>query len=510
MKIMKRFCLCLAAVLALSACSPKPETSVTPHQLLTAMLTAADYDEATMSVYNADDMEVFFGVTGENALGFAGRYKGADKLVVVIAANGKSAEVRAALTAALKGITDNALAYPEQQKRADAAVLCEKNGVFALSVLGENNDKPYQAFDDVLSGKTPPPAEPQVDTTSVSVAEESSDVTNASPVVTTTAADTSAFVDTEETNVTTPDDSDGVYLNDTGVLLVREADGNWRGISVFGGGTKQSYIAAMTTLRAALPSDVNLWSMLCPLSGEWFTPPNFTGYGVSQTDKVNAVNAATEEAGVLSVNVPAELANHTGENIYLRTDHHWSALGAYYGAKAFAKAAGLPFADLNDSNFTTVTREGFVGTMWNFTGKDSRIANSAEPFVYYKPIKTKYTTEYFDTSFNFQYETSLFVEGQDLPNSYSIVMGGDNKIVKIKTDVGNGRKLMIFKDSYGNATVPFLLGSFDEIVVCDLRYFDLNALQFINEQGTTDVAIIQNIQMAMNPANARLVERLAE
>lgn len=37
-------------------------------------------------------------------------------------------------------------------------------------------------------------------------------------------------------------------------------------------------------------------------------------------------------------------------------------------------------------------------------------------------------------------------------------MGGDAKIVKVSTNAGTGRKLAIFKDSYGNALPPYLMG----------------------------------------------------
>ena len=71
--------------------------------------------------------------------------------------------------------------------------------------------------------------------------------------------------------------------------------------------------------------------------------------------------------------------------------------------------------------------------------------------------------------------------------SYSTFMGGDNKIVRIETDVDNDRTLLIFKDSYGNAEIPFYFGSFKNIIVCDMRYFDLDPIKFIEEMEVTDL-----------------------
>ena len=53
--------------------------------------------------------------------------------------------------------------------------------------------------------------------------------------------------------------------------------------------------------------------------------------------------AAKLNSGIQSVNVVDVMKKHTEENIYLRTDHHWQPLGAYYAARTFAEAAGVPF-----------------------------------------------------------------------------------------------------------------------------------------------------------------------
>ena len=68
-----------------------------------------------------------------------------------------------------------------------------------------------------------------------------------------------------------------------------------------------------------------------------------------------------------------------------------------------------------------------------------------------------------------------------------MVFGADSRIAHVHTDCGNGRTLVIFKDSYGNALLPMLTGSFENIYLCDIRYFDRNAVDFIKEVGATDL-----------------------
>ena len=71
-------------------------------------------------------------------------------------------------------------------------------------------------------------------------------------------------------------------------------------------------------------------------------------------------------------------------------------------------------------------------------------------------------------------------------------MGGDEEIVHVETDAPNERTLFIIKDSYGNALVPFLTGSYKNIFVVDMRYFNLNIIQFMQEHNATDLLFAMN------------------
>ena len=75
----------------------------------------------------------------------------------------------------------------------------------------------------------------------------------------------------------------------------------------------------------------------------------------------------------------------------------------------------------------------------------------------------------------------------DVANSYLMFMGADSLVTKIDTSVDNDRILLLIKDSYGNAEVPFYTSSFEHILVVDMRYFNRNLVNFIKEMGVTDV-----------------------
>lgn len=291
-------------------------------------------------------------------------------------------------------------------------------------------------------------------------------------------SDKGSDTDTEKTKPKGQEIADGVYTNGSIVVYM---DGHYRAMSMYGGGSGEVYAAALNNFANDLPG-VRLYSMVAPTASEFYTPKNFSDYNASQEDDIVSINSMLNN--VKGINICPELSKHVDEEIYTRTDHHWMSLGAYYAAQIFAKEAGVPFPDL--SKYEKVSVEGYVGTMYSFTDNNGDLLNDPEDFVYYKP-KNTYKTEYYTQSFGYVYEGDLLQYVADSSSLYMTYMGGDGYVTKITTDVKNGRKLCVVKDSYGNAEIPFYTSSFEEIYVVDMRYFEANLVDFVNEMGVTDL-----------------------
>lgn len=308
-----------------------------------------------------------------------------------------------------------------------------------------------------------------------------------------TAADdvTTASPEPEETEEINEDDA--VNITNNGIAVVGK-----RALMLYGGSYSvgESYAEVMNKYKEILGDDVNVWSMIIPTSCEFYSPPEVQAYCGSQINNINHVNEFLK--GVIPVDVYTTLKEHKKEDIYMRTDHHWASLGAYYAAKAFAEQAGLPFADI--STYEQRVVHDYVGTMYAYS-EDIVIKNNPEDFFYYVPTTVNYTTTYYNyiltdgaiSGAEQPYEGSFFIKyGDGNGMAYCTFMGGDAKIVNVHSDAGTGRKLIIFKDSFGNALPPFLFGSFDDIWVVDMRYFTHNAIDFIKEKGITDVLFANN------------------
>ncbi|MCI7630081.1 MAG: DHHW family protein [Ruminococcus sp.] len=301
-----------------------------------------------------------------------------------------------------------------------------------------------------------------------------SDETATEPAVTTTVVTT-----TED-----PNDEPAAEIGE-GIILDHK-----RAVCVYGGSFSvgQDYAETLNAYQQDLGSDVQVYSLVAPTAVSYYLPEEYANYTASETENIDNINSYLN--GVKPVDVYNALKPHTAEAIYARTDHHWLPLGAYYAAEAFAKVADVPFASLSD--YDTATKKDYVGSMYTYT-ESAVLLDNPEEFTYYIP-KNKYKTTYYSTSFTDPTEGDLLMnlDGYDNSMYYLVFMGGDDKITHVETDCKNGRTLVIFKDSYGNALVPCLTSSFENIYVCDMRYFELNAIDFCKQVGCTDLLFAMN------------------
>lgn len=305
------------------------------------------------------------------------------------------------------------------------------------------------------------------------------------------------------------DTDDTVNITNNGIAVV-----GTRALMLYGGNftVGEDYAKVINQYKQELGSSVNVYSMVIPTSVEFYCPEEVKPLTASQLDNINNIYSHLTN-GVKSVDAYSSIAEHTDEPVYLRTDHHWSSLGAYYAAKAFAETAGVPFAELSEYDEHVV--DGYVGTMYSYT-QDITIKNNPEDFVYYVPKNVTIDTTYQ----NYILGENNVITGIGAPISspfyidftknksmlYCTFMGGDAKITHVSTSARNGRKLAIFKDSYGNALPQFLFGSFEDIYVLDMRYFTYNAVDYLKEKGITDVLFANNAFHATTRSTVRYYE----
>ncbi len=353
------------------------------------------------------------------------------------------------------------------------------------------------------SGTVPSSGELSVSGTGNPAAETAPPLTPVSPEVPGTEASQSgaAAGDEEFTGDITDFLNNGILVN--GVKMYGEK----AGIMLFGGNDKQGqrYAELISSYKRELGDGVNVYNMVVPTSVEFYLPKKYAKYSNSEKREIEFIYSKLTD-GVIPVDAYSVLEAHKDEYIYFRTDHHWSDLGAYYAYTAFCNAIGQTPPPLSD--YTAKTKEElFVGSLFGYTN-DITLKNNPDTFTYYM-TKSPFKGE------TYNYRTLTLTEANPIYHEYAtgsamygMFLGSDGIHVKITTSAGTGRNIVMFKESYGNAFAPYLIDSFDEIYVIDIRYFGKNAVQYIKDVGATDVLFINNVFAANTSKLIDGIERL--
>ena len=183
------------------------------------------------------------------------------------------------------------------------------------------------------------------------------------------------------------------------------------------------------------------------------------------------------------------LKEHAQEEIYYRTDHHWKTLAAFYVYQVWAKRQGYAGRTLADYEIKTVT-DCFEGTVQSKLG----IQTKGDTIELFFDKKEPDYTVYHDFANEHSIKNSFYdYDALNTKDKYAVYFGGNEPFLQIKTEVENGRKILVIKDSYANCFIPFMLGEFEEIAVLDLRYTSQRLNGIIAEGGYTDILILYNV-----------------
>lgn len=111
-----------------------------------------------------------------------------------------------------------------------------------------------------------------------------------------------------------------------------------------------------------------MYVLLAPTRIAFYGPEEYRTGSHYQPDGIKIAYDALDPS-VTSIDAYSELSRHTDDYIYFRTDHHWTARGAYYAYEAFCETTGLTCKPL--SAHKTDRLDGFVGSMYRYTQSES-------------------------------------------------------------------------------------------------------------------------------------------
>lgn len=263
-----------------------------------------------------------------------------------------------------------------------------------------------------------------------------------------------------------------------------------------------AYAEALTDVTE---QGVQVHNIVTPTATAFYMPESALARTRSERAHIDAM-AAQLAPNVMNADVYAELAPHAaraasqvGDEVYYKTDHHWTGLGAYYGYRAWAKAAGVTPVQL--SALEKKTKGGYSGSLYRMT-QDRTLLKSVKDDVtdYWLPA-VDYTAVAYKTTDLKTVVATRFLDERE--HGYLVFLGWDHPLMIAKTDVDNGKRALLVKNSYGNAFAPWLLHHFEQVVVVDYRYYSGSIMSLVKKHGITDVILVGAVSTTASLAHHR-------
>jgi hypothetical protein len=190
------------------------------------------------------------------------------------------------------------------------------------------------------------------------------------------------------------------------------------------------------------------------------------------------------------------------EGMYLETDHHWNARGAFIAYQEMIEQISdrSPlFSDepmtLDDIHISQLTEGGFEGS---YNNQINNVINpkKADRTIIYEP-RTPFSFSHFEVinkdgsqtikSFHDFYG---YKRGRST-YTYGSIYGGDRqKIVYENPQANNDLKVLLLKDSFMNPLTPYLAQHFNKLTVLDNRYYTEFSLRDVLAREHYDMLII--------------------
>lgn len=269
------------------------------------------------------------------------------------------------------------------------------------------------------------------------------------------------------------------------------------------------YASAVSDAAHLLEGKATVYDLIIPTSMAITLPDNLLK-SLSTSDQKAAIDYMYSKMSenVAKIELFDMFKARKDEYLYFRTDHHWTALGAYYTYFELMNYMGKAPTKLED--YTLHTFNNFLGTFYNKSGQLAQLSKTPDTVFAYEPKETNELKIFNGKSWYSRKiigDTSAAAAG----SKYLAFICGDNALSKIHNpNLDDSSACIVIKESYGNCFVPFLVAHYEDVYIVDYRYIsevDGRGLAKMQEDtGATDVIFINNISATRSSALVNSIE----
>jgi hypothetical protein len=189
-------------------------------------------------------------------------------------------------------------------------------------------------------------------------------------------------------------------------------------------------------------------------------------------------------------------AEHEGTQTYFNTDHHWNTRGAYVGAQTYLSTQDKEPLPIEQFGLETVGEEFFgtvaakVSGLPTVTGDELELPRNLPTGLTIETDGPPADAVNVDGVRSEAVLDGIYGESKlTVRDKYAVYFGGNyGKLTITNPDAAGKGSLLIFKDSYVNSMVPYLLDDYETITMIDLRYYNASVPELI-AQGWDEVLV---------------------
>lgn len=294
-----------------------------------------------------------------------------------------------------------------------------------------------------------------------------------------------------------------IYLGTT--IQVGDTAFTYFGFSEY---TSNRYISILNSFAETMAdTDVNIVSAPAPIAvGVMIEGEYMEKLGCARQDEtLDYINAALDSR-IIAPDTVRNLIAHNDEYLFFRTDHHWSALGAYYTYELIMEALDREPAPLD--SFEEWDQGEFQGSLYYKCNQSSKLR--LDNVMAYIPPGEITMRIYNTDGYGFKWPLLTDRSTSNLGSKYMTFLSGDHPLTVITNDsLPDAPNCAVVKDSFGNCFAPFLSQNYHNVYVIDYReYYQLRLSQFVEQYDVQDVIVLPNLSATQSENVCDLLRNL--
>lgn len=180
-----------------------------------------------------------------------------------------------------------------------------------------------------------------------------------------------------------------------------------------------------------------------------------------------------------------------GEQLYYKTDHHWTTEGAYNGYRELCTQWGIE--PTPKENFEIEEYGGFYGTTYSKSGFWFTPPDSVQIWNNPRNDENSISVDITEGTQTTSYNSMFFLNHLEEDDKYPVFLDGNHALEKITNSNAPDGKLLVIKDSFSHCFAPFLADNFSEVTLVDLRYYKNSVSDLVNSGDFDRVLVLYGI-----------------